>query len=272
VEGFGFQWRTAEPVIGNSLFGSPEVFLDFIHPVQPAYVAEKVVLDAGCGSGRFLRCATRLGARLVVGVDLSDAVESAFETTRHLPNVMVVQADLLALPFQAAFDYAFSVGVLHHTAAPGAAFDQVVSAVRPGGGVSAWVYGAEGNAWITRGLTPLRRHVFSRLPRRAALALSYALAWPLLLVTKGIYGRAERWPGMGWLRGRLYYYDYLRFLSRFGLHEHAYIIFDHVTPAIAHYISRDDFLSWFERNGLTGLSVTSRNGNSWRGFGVRPEA
>ena len=42
---------------------------------------DKVVLDAGCGMGRYLRIAAESSARLIVGLDLSRAVVAARELT-----------------------------------------------------------------------------------------------------------------------------------------------------------------------------------------------
>ena len=53
----------------------------------------KTILDAGCGMGRYLRIVGESRARLVVGVDLSRAVDAARELTRHLPHVAVLQSD-----------------------------------------------------------------------------------------------------------------------------------------------------------------------------------
>ena len=83
-------------------------------------------------------------------MDLSDAVETAFAATRALENVHIVQADIYHLPFPRIFDYAFSVGVLHHLPDPLRGFKSLASKVKQGGHLSAWVYGAENNEWITR--------------------------------------------------------------------------------------------------------------------------
>ena len=53
-------------------------------------------------------------ARDIVAVDLSEAVDLAFAATRGIENAHVIQADIYHLPLRAVFDYAFSVGVLHH--------------------------------------------------------------------------------------------------------------------------------------------------------------
>ena len=65
--------------------------------VDPGDLAGRLVLDAGCGGGRYARLLGRHGAR-VVGVDLSAAVEKAAELCAELPDVAIVQADLLDLP------------------------------------------------------------------------------------------------------------------------------------------------------------------------------
>src|SRR3954454_21297461 len=65
--------------------------------LDPRELEGKLVLDAGCGGGRYARLAGRHGAR-VVGVDLSAAVEKAAALCADLPGVSIVQADLLDLP------------------------------------------------------------------------------------------------------------------------------------------------------------------------------
>ena len=97
--------------------------------VDPRDLAGLLVLDAGCGGGRYARLAGRHGAR-VVGVDLSAAVEKAAALCADLPDVAIVQADLLDLPLaEGRFDLVFSIGVLHHSPDPRRAF---AAAGRPG--------------------------------------------------------------------------------------------------------------------------------------------
>jgi ribosomal protein L11 methylase PrmA len=50
-----------------------------------------LVLDAGCGMGRYLRIAAEAGARPVVGLDVSAAVNAARDLTADLPNVALVR-------------------------------------------------------------------------------------------------------------------------------------------------------------------------------------
>src|SRR5437773_1451695 len=55
----------------------------------PRWLRDKVVLDAGCGAGRFAEIACRHAAHLVV-VDISSAVEATQANLRDQPSVDVV--------------------------------------------------------------------------------------------------------------------------------------------------------------------------------------
>jgi SAM-dependent methyltransferase len=104
------------------------------------FYGDQVVLDAGCGGGRYSRVAGEAGAQ-VVGADQSTAVEKAARLCGHLPNVRFVQADLKRLPLEpASFDFAFSIGVMHHDVSTRAVLDAVARMVRPGGRLAVWLY------------------------------------------------------------------------------------------------------------------------------------
>jgi SAM-dependent methyltransferase len=132
--------------------------------VEPRDLAGRLVLDAGCGGGRYARLLGRHGAR-VVGVDLSAAVEKAAALCADLPDVAIVQADLLDLPVvEGAFDLVYSIGVLHHTPDPRRAFAQIARRVKPGGRLAVWLYrrNTPPQEWLNSGL----RAVSTRVPAR----------------------------------------------------------------------------------------------------------
>jgi SAM-dependent methyltransferase len=135
----------------------------------------KVVLDAGCGMGRYLRVAAETSPRLIVGLELSPAAEAARELTRELPEVDVVRGDLLRLPFaEARFDVIYSLGVLDHTPDPRAAFMALARLLKPGGYLVVWVYPRERAMieWIMN----LQRAVSTRLPLGCLAFLSRVAA------------------------------------------------------------------------------------------------
>ena len=125
AERFGWQWQHFTQADDKY----DQQFLGWIAPVTPDFFSDKVVLEGGCGKGRHTQLAAQWGARDVIGVDLSAAVESAFAATRDLPNAHIVQADIYNLPLARTFDYAFSVGVLHHLPDPRGGFKSLASKV-----------------------------------------------------------------------------------------------------------------------------------------------
>jgi SAM-dependent methyltransferase len=259
--GFGWQWQhfTQE----DERYA--EQFLGWIAPVTPEFFRDKIVLEGGCGKGRHTQLAARWGVRDVIGIDLSVAVETAFAATRTLPNAHIIQADIYHLPLARKFDYAFSVGVLHHLPDPHAGFLALASKVKPGGHVSAWIYGAENNEWITRWVNPVREKITSRLDRRALLQLSKLPAACLYLATKLVYGPLNR-SGSS-LAKHLFYNDYLSAISNFGWREQHTIVFDHLVAPTAFYIPREDFETWWRDIDARDVEIGWHNKNSWRGLG-----
>jgi SAM-dependent methyltransferase len=261
---FGWQWREFV-----ELYDEYEAqFLDWIHPLQPEFFRDKVVLDAGCGNGRHAFYAARYGAREVVAMDLSDAVDTAYTNIGKLPNAHVVQGDIYNPPFARAgdsgpFDFIYSIGVLHHLPEPEAGFRSLVRFVRPGGAIFAWVYGRENNGVVHGLINPLRENVTTRMPP----SVLPIIAWPMSLVlhslVKGIYRPLRRTALFNALPLRAYLYS----LSSFSFRRNYNIVFDHLVAPVAFYLRRDEFESWFQRSNLCDVTISWRNQNSWRGFG-----
>ena len=262
AENFGWQWQH----FGQTDALYEDQFLGWLSPVTPEFFAGKLVLEGGCGKGRHTQLAARWGAREVIGVDLSDAVETAFAATRRLDNAHIVQADIYHLPFSRSFDYAFSIGVLHHLPDPRAGFRSLASKVKGGGYISAWVYGAENNGWITGLIDPLREKFSSRINRRALLHLSKVPTALVYLATKLVYGPVNR-NGGSRLARHLFYNDYLSAISHFGWREQHTIVFDHLVAPTSHYIRREDFEEWWRDIEASEVVISWHNKNSWRGFG-----
>ncbi len=235
--------------------------LQWLPSLVPQDVEGKTVLDAGCGKGRHLRTMAQLGAKAVIGVDLSDAVDVAFANTCNFPNVHIVQADLRALPFRRGFDLAYSVGVLHHTPDPAASFRAVVDLVRPGGNAGCWVYGRENNGWIISLVNPVRLCLTRHLPSWMVLAISSIGSVVLFGLIYGLYVPAKL------LGLRLFYRDYLLNLKRLGFAETRHIVYDHLIAPTAFYLRREEVQSWFDDKRFADATVSWVNCNSWSGLG-----
>jgi len=263
AENFGAQWLEFDQF--NEKVHQQQ-FLDWIHPVTPEFIRDKIILEAGCGNGRHTRLVASWGAKAVIGVDFSNAVEAARRNTEDLPNVQIIQADILSLPFKRVFDYAFSVGVLHHLPDPRLGFLSLAACLRSGGAVSAWVYGRENNEWITGFVNPIREQLTSKLPFSALYYLSYVPSSVLYAMLRMVYAPARRRN----LDHRLFYGDYLGYISQFPFREIHNIVHDHLTAPIAFYISREEFEGWYEEVKARDVEISWHNRNSWRGFGVLP--
>ena len=147
VSSFSFEWNVHDhtQLDGFRADDSSERIFRDKTGLTPQDVRGKLVLDAGIGAGRFADVLARWGA-IVVGVDLSYAVEAANVTFGGQPNVLVCQADIGCLPFRAGtFDFIVSIGVLHHTPDTRRYFDCLPRLLKPGGEIAIWVYPDEGD-------------------------------------------------------------------------------------------------------------------------------
>ena len=258
TSGFAKNWAAYNEVILDNAALNDDLFRDWIAPFQPEAFAGKLVLEPGCGMGRWLRVAHAYKPRALIGVDYSEVAYVAARNLRDLPDVHVVRADILKLPLRRTIESMYCLGVVHHTPDPARTFDALVDVLAPGGQINCWVYGAEGNEWITRFVDPLRLRVTSRLPHPVLDALSNSLAVAL-------YGAAALASRSSWMP----YGDYLRYLRRYPFKYMSHIVYDHLVPRIAHYIPRAEIERWVVRHGMAS-HISSRNGNSWRVLATRP--
>jgi SAM-dependent methyltransferase len=198
---FAYQWKTyaaaalaADSIYGRSSSEDWQAFLEFTGATAEDVRGARV-LDAGCGAARLTARIGEAGAKSVIGIDFSAAVDEAFERCRHLPNVHIVQANILALPFKPGlFDYVWSMGAVHHTPNPRRAQAALAGQVKPGGTLFVWVY--------SRRFNPFRlgKSLFdaSRLGRLSP-ATAHWLARGLALLSVGgvwCYRAARRLPGL----------------------------------------------------------------------------
>lgn len=263
VAGFDYEWSRFADV------GTPELgkiasgYFDQI--AATLFSHEEVVLDAGCGAGRWAYEVASRGAR-VIALDLGQSIEIASRNTRSLGSVACVQADVQDLPFGAAsLDWAYSLGVIHHVARPERAVSELARVVRPDGLVLIYLYYAlDGRGRIFQGVfraVDLVRQLSSRAPRIVTFVIAYAVAalvyFPLARVSHHVSrvsrGLANAMP--------LSFYRELSFrtmlndsLDRFG------------TRVEGRY-TREAFVALLRAAGLRDIGVSDRP-PFWHGTGI----
>ena len=117
----------------------------------PEDIRDRLVLDAGCGSGRFSDIALRFGGK-VIAVDISSSVDACYENLiklGHNPEqFLVIQASLYSLPFKEdIFERAFSIGVIQHTPDRKKCVVEISSRIKSGGEGAFWAYEKSWRNW-----------------------------------------------------------------------------------------------------------------------------
>lgn len=181
VDTFSFEWTRFHDVQIDILNATNESEKTFQGKTgwSSSDLKGKRVLDVGVGAGRFAEVVSRWGGE-VIGVDLSFAVDAAYENVGKRGNVHIVQADLFRLPFpEGMFDAMYSLGVLHHTPDTKKAFDAAVPYLKPGGEFAVFLYAYGHYSYFS----DLWRKVTTRVPYRIVYYLT-ALAIPLYYLYK----------------------------------------------------------------------------------------
>jgi len=138
---FGYQWNYFDKTQLDSHMGNDLSRERFFATTQwPQKMDGQVILEAGCGMGRFTQIALETGAELF-SFDLSNAVEANLRNNGDSAHVHIVQASIYEIPFQKeSFDKVFCMGVLQHCPDVRAAFMSLVPFLRPGGEIVIDVY------------------------------------------------------------------------------------------------------------------------------------
>jgi 2-polyprenyl-3-methyl-5-hydroxy-6-metoxy-1,4-benzoquinol methylase len=198
AESFSLQWKTfSREQLDNDRLQDSERRLRQETGLFPEQISGKIILDAGCGMGRFLDIVSRDGAALAVGVDLSSSVDAAAANLSDRDNVLIIKGDIFRLPFRrGSFDIVFSIGVLHHTPSTEQAFRALVPMVKPGGEIAISVYAATVKPGVGWALNMFRRRFFRVFTRRLPKPLM--LWWSLYCVP--VLWVIDKIPLVRWIR------------------------------------------------------------------------
>ena len=127
--------------------------------IKKLNLRNKLVLDAGCGEGRFSWLLGNLGAKKVVAVDFSNAALSrAKYQSANQSKIIFIKADLNNLPFKEnTFDLVISFGVIHHNKYPEKLFHKLSKFTKLGGIFSIYLYRKYGMSFIQDMIRPITK-------------------------------------------------------------------------------------------------------------------
>jgi SAM-dependent methyltransferase/uncharacterized protein YbaR (Trm112 family) len=263
MRSFGYEWR---------------YFSDFRPEGEPnfrwyfsAYPSEclrgKTLLDVGCGKGRHIFFAAKHASK-VIGVDLSPAVDAAFDNVGHLENVHIVQGDLFHLPLRPkTFDMVYSLGVLHHLPEPEAGFREMLRYGKPGGDVLIYLY------WSLKDEPRWKQHLLNAVSvvRRGTTRMPFPLlrvfSWCVAVGCEAIFVlpcralRNTRWNSFAEALPLKLYAD---FPFRLIYQDQ----FDRFSAPIENRYDREEVEGWLTRAGVENWGIL--RGSGWRAMGNVP--
>ena len=113
------------------------------------FFANKIVVDGGCGSGKFSATIARLGAKEVIGVDIGErGLEFARGQAQKVPygnRMRFRHGSLLSIPLENnSVDMVWSNGVIHHTLDYDKCVEEFSRITKPGGKLFLYVNGRFG--------------------------------------------------------------------------------------------------------------------------------
>jgi SAM-dependent methyltransferase len=225
-------WQKAGHFEDKTIYGQPEDeemsdFKSAFNLSDLGALSERVVLDAGCGSGRLTSNIGREAKNSrVVGIDISGSARVAYNRCRDLPNVHIIQCDLRQSPFRpGSFDYVWCEGVIHHTPSSLQSFGRLDDLLSSEGMLYIWVYPN-----YIRSPYRMARDILWRpyaMPAKAVYCVSWLLAFPLCATCKCL---------------RL-----AKLVKRDRkLRTLVFQFFDNLSPEFQHRHSREEVHDWFE--------------------------
>ncbi len=271
VQSFSAKWTNWEETAGRQLGQTEGEAADLSEQLGhlfglrgAAQVESKIfksgtrILDAGCGIGWAEELFNHNQSCERFALDISQSVDVARVRTKMIPNVCVLQGDILHLPFNGpTFDAIFSSGVIHHTGDARQAFAKLASTLKPGGIIGIYVYAVK----------PLLREMSDIEIRKKTTAMTYQEVYEfsdqisrLGQAFSKIKGRIvieKDIPLLGIEKGK---YKLQKFMYDYFIHcwwnEKRGLGFANLNnvdwwhPTFASHQTREEILEWFAENGI----------------------
>ena len=252
AESFGLQWNRFANTQIDSKVGTNRSEIRFREETlwDERDLSGKLVLDAGCGSGRFSEIALKLGASLIA-VDYSSAVDASKQNL-SAPNKLIVQGDLAALPvLDQTFDFIYCIGVLQHTSEPARIVKELLRCLKVGGEITLTFY--ENSSWHVLWYSKyLVRPLTKRLPKAPLLKViekTSPIWFPLTSFLFSLPGNLSR--GFRFLIPVANYVEYKYANPKIARDEAILDTFDMLSPSYDKPIKKSEIHSWVTDSGIT---------------------
>lgn len=205
VKSFGDEWLKFHDFSDKIIEQCANEYFDILTPEM--LNESSCMLDVGCGTGRWTKFLSKR-AGFIEAVDPSEAIFAADNLLGNIPNVRLTRANTETMPFaDESFDFAMSVGVLHHIPNTRQAMMDCVRKVKKGGYFYCYLYHnlEKMNAWFRFlfWMSEVVRKVVCRLPARPKAIVCDILAvliympfvlWVRFLVLIGLRSVAKKMP------------------------------------------------------------------------------
>lgn len=250
---FSFQWRHFSKTQLDS-FNKTNISRDRFREITDLKGKDlkgKLVLDAGCGMGRFSEIAARAGAT-VIGLDISLAIDAAKDNLKDFPNTDFIQADIFNIPLKAcSFDFIYSIGVLHNTPDPKKGFLCISRLLSKNGKIAIWLSPKSRFPWLITATRIFRLYSPKINPERLFNIVKFFVPMLVPLVRIPFIGRL--------IKGKLIpVCDYKGELplSQEQLLEWSILdTFNILAPKYLYSAVPDEVNSWFVEAGLNNIKV-----------------
>ena len=190
VDEFGEEWLKFNDFTDKRIKEAAEEYFDIVD--EKIVNKNTYVLDIGCGTGRWTKyLSAKVG--FIEAVDPSNSIFAADKLLSEVKNVRLTKASIDTLPFaDETFDFAMSVGVLHHIPDTQQAMIDCVKKVKKGGYFYVYLYyNLDKRGFIFKTLfklTDIIRGFVSKLPGKAKKVVCDVLAiiiyMPLILLVR----------------------------------------------------------------------------------------
>lgn len=245
-------WREAEKNLKGEALYKKEMF------------EGKIVLDAGCGNGRYIKSDfSKYNCKEIIGVDIGKQV---FEVNNNINNIHYIQSDINNLPFKKEFfDVITCHGVLHHTPNPKESFIKLAEHLKIGGIMAIYVYHKEWEYFKTHKKSLLLdviyssgvmiwqgiRKIISRTPHSVIKCFAYLMA--LKSTIENILEKNNLTKLISKIIKLIPPFAYIGV----NFHERVVRNYDHYSATYNYFQSIEEVVDWFKCAGFNNLEITS---------------